>query len=144
MTDVREAPPDTQVPANDRILPVATPAQVRAYARRLTLAYPRRLGLALGLHGLAAVAGLAAPRLIGDLVEDVRRGTSHWAVDEIAIPIGAFVLGQGGLVGFAAYGSGGVGEKVLGRLREEFVDRVLELPLSTVERAGTGDLITRT
>jgi ABC-type multidrug transport system fused ATPase/permease subunit len=33
---------------------------------------------------------------------------------------------------------------VLARLREEFVDRVLELPLSTVERAGTGDLITRT
>jgi ABC-type multidrug transport system fused ATPase/permease subunit len=29
-------------------------------------------------------------------------------------------------------------------LREEFVDRVLALPLSTVERAGSGDLLTRT
>jgi ABC-type multidrug transport system fused ATPase/permease subunit len=144
MTDIREAPPDTKLPVNDRILPVATPAQMRAYARRLTLAYPRQLGLALGLHGLAAVAGLAAPRLIGNLVEDVRRGTSHWAVDQIAIAIGVFVIAQGVLLGFAVYASARLGEKVLARLREEFVDRVLELPLSTVERAGTGDLITRT
>jgi len=130
--------------AYDRILPVATPAQVRAYARRLTLAYPRRLGLALGLHGLAAVAGLAAPRLIGDLVEDVGRGTSTWAVDKIAIAIAVFVIAQGVLMRFAVYASAKLGEQVLARLREEFVDRVLELPLSTVERAGTGDLITRT
>ena len=144
MTDVREAPPDTRVPVNDRILPVATAAQVRAYARRLTLAYPRRLTLALGLHGLAAVAGLAAPRLLGELVEDVRRGSSHWSVDRIAIAIAVFVIAQGVLLRFAVYASARLGEKVLARLREEFVDRVLELPLSTVERAGTGDLITRT
>src|SRR4051812_37743975 len=99
MTDIREEPsgqpaagrpPDTQ----ERILPVATAAQVRAYARRLTLAYPRQLSLALGLHGLAAVAGLAAPRLLGDLVEDVRSGTSHWTVDRIAIAIAVFVVVQ--------------------------------------------------
>ena len=117
---------------------------MRAYARRLTLAYPRQLGLALALHGLAAIAGLAAPRLLGELVEDVRRGTSHVAVDRIALAIAAFVLAQGVLLRFAVYASARLGEKVLARLREEFVDRVLELPLSTVERAGTGDLITRT
>jgi ABC-type multidrug transport system fused ATPase/permease subunit len=153
MTDVDQAPPSEQAddahrpppPASyDRILPVATPAQVRAYARRLTLAYPRQLTLALGLHGLAAIAGLAAPRLLGDLVEDVGRGTSHWAVDKIAIAIAVFVLAQGVLMRFAVYSSAKLGEQVLARLREEFVDRVLELPLSTVERAGTGDLITRT
>jgi ABC-type multidrug transport system fused ATPase/permease subunit len=133
-----------EIPVDDRILPVATPAQVRAYARRLTLAYPRRLGLALGLHGLAAVAGLVAPRLLGDLVEDVRRGTSHWTVDKIALTIAVFIVAQGLLMRYAVYASARLGEKVLARLREEFVDRVLELPLSTVERAGTGDLITRT
>ncbi len=45
---------------------------------------------------------------------------------------------------YAVYASARLGERVLARLREEFVDRVLELPLATVERAGTGDLITRT
>ncbi|MEK8174883.1 ABC transporter transmembrane domain-containing protein [Streptomyces sp. M19] len=37
-----------------------------------------------------------------------------------------------------------LGEKVLATLREEFVDRVLRLPLATVEKAGPGELITRT
>ena len=37
-----------------------------------------------------------------------------------------------------------LGEQVLADLREDFLDRVLRLPLSTVERAGTGDLLTRT
>jgi ABC-type multidrug transport system fused ATPase/permease subunit len=74
----------------------------------------------------------------------VRRGTTHRTVDQIALAILAFVVVQGVLMRFAVYASARLGEKVLARLREEFVDRVLELPLSTVERAGTGDLITRT
>ena len=44
----------------------------------------------------------------------------------------------------AVLASARLGEKVLAELREDFVDRVLALPLSTVERAGTGDLLTRT
>ena len=42
------------------------------------------------------------------------------------------------------FASARLGERVLAELREEFVDRVAGLPLSTVERAGTGDLVTRT
>ncbi|GAA0356903.1 ABC transporter ATP-binding protein/permease [Actinoallomurus spadix] len=126
------------------ILPVASAAQVRAYARRLTLAYPRELATVLAVHGLAAVAGLVAPRLLGELVQDVRDGSSHVTVDRIALAILGFVVVQGVLLRYAVYLSARLGEKVLARLREEFVDRVLELPLSTVERAGTGDLVTRT
>ncbi len=126
-----------------RILPVADQAQVRAYARRLVLKYPGTLALALTLHGLAAVAGLVAPRLLGDLVESVRDGTGV-AVDTIALMIAGFVAVQAVLIRYAVYASAKLGEKVLAELREEFVDRVLGLPLSTVERAGSGDLITRT
>ncbi|WP_460354076.1 ABC transporter ATP-binding protein [Actinoallomurus acanthiterrae] len=131
-------------PGAARILPVASAAQVRAYARRLTLAYPRELTVVLGLHGLAAIAGLVAPRLLGELVQNVRDGSSHVTVDRIAIAILVFVVAQGVLLRYAVFMSARLGEKVLARLREEFVDRVLELPLSTVERAGTGDLVTRT
>jgi ABC-type multidrug transport system fused ATPase/permease subunit len=132
------------------ILPVANQAEVRAYARRMTLKYPRELATALALHVLAAVCGLVAPRLLGNLVEEVQQSAGHatrhgtWTVDKIAIAITVFVVVQGVLTRFAVYASARLGEKVLARLREEFVDQVLELPLSTVERAGTGDLITRT
>ncbi|MCG5216720.1 ABC transporter ATP-binding protein [Streptosporangium sp. KLBMP 9127] len=126
-----------------QILPVADRAQVRAYARRLTLKYPRQLSLALGLHGLAAVAGLAAPRLLGELVEGVQAGDPV-DIARLSLAIGGFLAVQAVLIRFAVYASSALGEKVLAELREDFVDQVLALPLSTVERAGSGDLITRT
>ncbi|MEV4577351.1 ABC transporter ATP-binding protein [Nonomuraea jabiensis] len=125
------------------ILPVADRKQVRAYARRLTLRYPRQLTIALALHGLAAVAGLAVPWQLGGLVEDVQYGIEV-NVAVVTAAIAGFLLLQGALMRFAVLASAKLGEKVLAELREEFVDRVLGLPLSTVERAGAGDLITRT
>lgn len=127
-----------------QILPVADKAQVRAYARRLMVRYPRQLSIALALHGLAALSGLAGPALLGGLVQDVAEGVTDVDVGVIALAIAGFVTAQAALTRFAVYASSRLGEKVLAELREEFVDRVLALPLSTVERAGSGDLITRT
>ncbi|MBE1485068.1 ABC transporter transmembrane domain-containing protein [Plantactinospora soyae] len=125
-------------------LPVADAAQVRQYARVLIRRHPRALAGALGLHALAAVTGLAAPRLIGDLVEGISRGVGTVTVDRIALAIAGFVLAQAVLMRFAHFASARLGERVLAELREEFIDRILALPLSTVEKAGTGDLLTRT
>ena len=125
-------------------LPVADARQVRRYARSLMRRHPRALATALGLHALAAIAGLAAPRLLGDLVDAVSRGTTEVTVDRIALAIAGFVVGQAVLVRFAQLASARLGERVLADLREEFIDRVLAIPLPIVERAGTGDLLTRT
>ncbi|TDC81978.1 ABC transporter ATP-binding protein [Actinomadura sp. 7K507] len=122
-------------------LPVATPPQVRAYARRLVLRYPRDLAVVLALHALAAATGLVTPRLLGALVEDVRDGRAD--IDTTGLAIAAFVIVQAVLTRYAYFASARLGERVLAGLREEFVDRVLALPLSRVERAGTGDLVTR-
>jgi ABC-type multidrug transport system fused ATPase/permease subunit len=126
-----------------QILPVADRRQVRAYARHLTLKYPRELSLALSLHGLAAVSGLAVPWQLGRLVQDVKDGQPVNVV-LVGGAIAAFLLAQALLIRYAVLASSRLGERVLAELREEFVDRVLGLPLSTVERAGSGDLITRT
>jgi ABC-type multidrug transport system fused ATPase/permease subunit len=125
------------------VLPVADAPSVRRYARALLARYPGRLAAVLGLHAFAAASGLAAPWLLGELVQGVHTGISPWTVDRIAIAIAAFVLVQAVVVNVATYASARLGERVLAELREEFVERVLALPLSTVERAGSGDLITR-
>ncbi|MFI0353440.1 ABC transporter ATP-binding protein [Actinomadura sp. 9N407] len=124
------------------ILPIATTRQVRAYARRLALRHPRALLGALALHASAAIAGLVTPWLLGNLVEGVRGGDA--SIDSVGLAIAAFVIVQGVLLRYAHLASAVLGEKVLAELREEFVERVLALPLSTVERAGTGDLVSRT
>ncbi|WP_289008483.1 ABC transporter ATP-binding protein [uncultured Thermomonospora sp.] len=122
-------------------LPVATAGQVRAYAWRLVLRHPRALARVLVLHALAAVAGLVGPWLLGDLVQGIADG--HADVDGVALTIAGFVIAQGVLMYHAHYAAARLGERVLAELREEFVGRALRLPLSTVERAGTGDLVSR-
>ncbi len=127
-----------------QILPVANARAVRRYARDLLRRHPRALVLALSFHASAAVAGLAMPWLLGDLVEGVKQGTSRGTVDRTAMLIAVSVIAAAVLTGLARWASMRFGEQVMAELREEFVDQVLELPLSTVERAGTGDLLTRT
>jgi ABC-type multidrug transport system fused ATPase/permease subunit len=125
-------------------LPVASSTQVRQYARRLARRHPRAMATAFGLHAVAAVSGLAVPWLMGQLVEGIRGGTSAFTVDKAALAIVGFVLVQSVLSRYANLASAKLGEQVLAELREEFVDRTLAIPVSTVERAGTGDLLTRT
>jgi ABC-type multidrug transport system fused ATPase/permease subunit len=64
-------------------------------------------------------------------------------VDRIALALAAFLLVQAVLVRYANLASARLAERALADIREEFVARVLALPLSTLERAGTGDLLTR-
>ena len=125
-------------------LPVADTRQVRRYARELFRRHPRALVTAVSLHAVAAVAGLVGPRLLGSLVESIQRRAAVTAVDRIAVLIAVFILIQAVFVRLAYLASARLGERILAELREEFVDRVLAIPLSTVERAGTGDLLTRT
>jgi ABC-type multidrug transport system fused ATPase/permease subunit len=126
------------------ILPVADTAEVRRYARRLAAQYPRYLTLAVGLHILAAIAGLAGPWLLGNLVQSVQDGTSTSHVDTVVAVIGFFLVAQTVLTRYARYVSFVIGERVLADLREDFVKQSLALPIGVVERAGTGDLLSRT
>jgi ABC-type multidrug transport system fused ATPase/permease subunit len=125
------------------LLPVATSRQVRRYVWSVLVRSPRAWAGMIALHGLAAVAGLAMPALIGTLVSDIRQGTTKSTVDALALAIAAAVVTQAVLARFASVASATLGEQLLAQLREDFVDRVLAIPLATVERAGTGDLLTR-
>ena len=49
-------------------LPVADGRQVRSYVASLLRRHPRMIWSAFALHAAAALAALAGPRLLGDLV----------------------------------------------------------------------------
>jgi len=128
-----------------RALPVAAPAAVRAHAVFLLRRHRRSLGTVVGLHALAAVAALAAPRIIGLLVDGVTAHTTTLTtVDQLALVLAAATVAQTVVTWFARRASFRMGEDVFAELREQFMSRVVSLPLSTVERAGTGDLVSRT
>lgn len=125
-------------------LPIADSAQVRAYTRHLFRLHRRPLTRIAALHTLAAIAGLAGPWLLGRLVDAVADGTTTGYVDTLIAVGAAAVLAQTVLIRFAQRSSMVFGEMVFAQLREEFIETVTSLPLSTVERAGTGDLVSRT
>ncbi|MBD7918384.1 ABC transporter ATP-binding protein [Cellulomonas sp. Sa3CUA2] len=125
-------------------LPIADAATVRAYAAELLGRHRRRLGGLAALHTLAAVAGLAGPLLLGRLVDAVTRGTDARYVNTLVAVGAVAVLTQTGLIRYAQRASMLFGERVFAELREEFLETVTSLPLSVVERAGTGDLVART
>ncbi len=125
-------------------LPVADTPAVRKYVGTLARRHPKMLWGALALHIGAALAALAAPRLLGDLVQAVQVGTTVGHVDRIIGLLACFLLVQTVLTRYARYLSQVLGEQVLAELREDFVDNTLALPVGVVEAAGSGDLLTRT
>ncbi|WIX86537.1 ABC transporter ATP-binding protein [Amycolatopsis sp. DG1A-15b] len=124
-------------------LPTASRKDVRRWALKTAASHKREFGLLLGSLAVATLIGLAGPQLLGALVDDVAAGTTTGHVDVLAaVFIGILVLQA--LARKVARMRGAVfGELVLAETREEFVGTALQLPLGTVEAAGTGDLLSR-
>ena len=131
-------------PPAARTLPVADMASVRRHTRELLREHRATMTRVVGLHALAALAALVAPRLVGELVDGIAHGTTRSQIDTISLWLAASVLLQTVLMWAARRASFIMGESVFAGLREQFISRVTALPLSTVERAGTGDLLART
>lgn len=125
-------------------LPVADRALLRSRTRDLLHAHRRPLTLVLVLHSLAAVAGLVGPWLLGRIVDAVVAGDAVRVVDRATLGLLVAVVTQAVLIRYAQRAARVLGETVFADLREDFITTVTRLPLSTVERAGTGDLLGRT
>ncbi|WP_240649100.1 ABC transporter ATP-binding protein [Streptomyces sp. Z26] len=125
------------------LLPTATAARTRAVVRRLLR--PHR---ALAYGGFAAMVaatavGLLVQPLLGRIVDVVAEGRSPDAITWPVVLLVVVALVQGGTTTLGLALVSQLGETVLARLREQFVDRALRLPLERVERAGAGDLTAR-
>src|SRR5665647_1393743 len=77
-----------------RVLPIADMASVRLHARGLLREHRATMTTVIGLHALAALAALVAPRLVGELVDGVTHGTTRSQIDTLVIWLAASVLLQ--------------------------------------------------
>ena len=126
------------------LLPIAGGTELRTQAGILARRHRGGLARVVALHAAAAAAGLAGPALLGRLVQSVEEGTTQSYVNTLVLVLACFLLAQTVLTWFARRASFVLSEQMFAELREDFMHRVLRLPLSTVERAGTGDLVSRT
>ncbi|MFJ9520752.1 ABC transporter ATP-binding protein [Kitasatospora sp. NPDC101801] len=124
-------------------LPVAGVPEVRRAARGLIRQDRRALAWVLALNVLAAAAGLAGPALLGRIIDGVGSGATVATVDRLAGAVVVCAVLQLLLTRQARYLGHRIGERTSARVREQFVERALDLPPTVVERAGTGDLTAR-
>jgi ABC-type multidrug transport system fused ATPase/permease subunit len=126
-------------------LPVADTATVHLYARRLIRQHRAMLVRMLSLYALAAFMMLIPAYIIGEITNFAadHQLTAHRITLYVGVLVVSSILGAG-LSFFARRRSYILGETVFAQLREEFLESVLALPLVEVERAGTGDLLSRT
>jgi len=134
--------PPTPVTASG-ILPVASGRASWRHLRRLIGEQRRPLTLVLFLQGVASAAGLVGPRVLEDVINNTTRAGGVGRIDTAIAIFAAALVVQTVLTGLSRGLGAILGERVLARLREQLVTRVLDLPLGVVERAGSGDLLTR-
>ncbi len=124
-------------------LPTASRRDVRRWALRTAAGHRREVALLLGALAVSTLIGLAGPQLLGSLVDAVAAGTTTTHVDVLAGVFVVILLLQALSRKVARMRGAVFAELVLAETREEFVGTALQLPLGTVEAAGTGDLLSR-
>lgn len=126
-------------------LPIANSRVVRAYARVLIRQHRRPLARMLSIYALASIMALIPAWAIGEITNfaSAKQLTSSKITVYVSILV-VSSLAYAVLTFFARRRSYVLGELVFAQLREEFLQSVLALPLVEVERAGTGDLLSRT
>ena len=126
-------------------LPIASNDIVRAYARKLITSHKLDIVKMLGLYALAAITGLIPAWVIGKIINLATTNTLHTDnITRLVIFLLISSLSYALLTFLARTQSYKLGETIFATLREEFLASVLALPLIDVERAGTGDLLSRT
>ncbi len=125
-------------------LPVANTRQILQQLRLLIRDHRAMFIRVVLLQIGAAFTAVSLPWLIGDVTDRIEQGTTLRVIGIVILAAFALVVVGAFLAYFAEFYSKILGEHVFAQLREGLVDIVTHLPLSTVEEAGTGDLLGRT
>ncbi|MGW7236505.1 ABC transporter ATP-binding protein [Streptomyces sp. NPDC054804] len=139
------APPayDPAAPTTATTLPVGATSTVRAYVAELFRRHRRALSVLVLVNTVAVIASMVGPYLLGGLIERVSDGARDL---HLGLTIGLFVLAlavQAVFVREVRLRGAVLGERMLADLREDFLVRSVGLPPGVLERAGTGDLLSR-
>lgn len=142
------APPayDPAAPTTAETLPVGAPATVRAYVAELFQRHRRAFLLLITVNTVAVIASMVGPYLLGSLVQRVSDGAAAARELHMERTAALFILAlvvQAVFVRQVRLRGAMLGERMLADLREDFLVRSVGLPPGVLERAGTGDLLSR-
>lgn len=125
-------------------LPIASNATIMRQLGALVAKFRSELIFVLVVQLMVALATVVTPWVIGASLDAVNQGVAGSVIRTNIIILIVAVIVQSLTAGYGEYVSRVLGQKVFNDLRVELVKSVTHLPLSTVESAGTGDLLGRT
>ncbi|MFD7098000.1 putative ABC transporter ATP-binding protein [Streptomyces xanthophaeus] len=139
------APPeyDPAAPETAATLPVGTSQTVRAYVRGLFRRHRRAFLALVSVNAVAVIASMVGPYLLGGVVDDLAEGARELHLGRVALLFGGALVLQTLFVRLVRLRGAMLGEEMLADLREDFLVRSVALPPGVLERAGTGDLLSR-
>ncbi|GAA0267103.1 ABC transporter ATP-binding protein [Streptomyces polychromogenes] len=139
------APPeyDPAAPETAATLPVGTPATVRGYVRGLLRRHRRAFTALVCVNAVAVVASMVGPYLLGRVVDGLSAGERELHLGRVALLFALALAVQTCFVRLVRLRGAMLGEEMLADLREDFLVRSVGLPPGVLERAGTGDLLSR-
>lgn len=143
MIGVAEPTYDPAAPESATTLPVGTPATVRNYVRELLGRHRRPFAVLVTFNAIAVIASIVGPYLLGGLVEDLSDGVTDLHLERTAGVFALALIVQTVFTRMMRLRSAMLGEEMLADLREDFLVRSVGLPPGVLERAGTGDLLSR-
>ncbi|VEG55904.1 ABC transporter ATPase and permease component [Mycolicibacterium aurum] len=125
------------------VLPVATMRRTWSWLVG-ELRARRGPSVATVLVGLAAAGAATVPiYLLGTLVDRVDAGSPAGSLVSLAVVIGVAALIGGLGTGLSQYLITRLGEHAVADLREDVLRKALQLPATTIEESGRGDLLSR-
>lgn len=139
------APPehDPDAPQTLTTLPVGSPATVRSYVAELIRRHGREFTVLVAVNAAAVIASMAGPYLLGGVVEKLSAGDHHLQLGRTVALFTLALILQTVFVRMVRLRGAMLGERMLADLREDFLVRSVALPPGVLERAGTGDLLSR-
>ncbi|MFG2427166.1 ABC transporter ATP-binding protein [Streptomyces sp. NPDC048590] len=139
------APPeyDPAAPESATTLPVGTPTTVRAYVKALLRRHRKPFAVLVATNAVAVIASITGPYLLGGLVEDLSNGVTDLHLERTAAVFALALVVQAVFTRTMRLRGAVLGEEMLADLREDFLVRSVGLPPGVLERAGTGDLLSR-
>ncbi|WUH94989.1 ABC transporter ATP-binding protein/permease [Streptomyces sp. NBC_00433] len=143
MIGVRPPDHDPAAPQQSSTLPVGSPATVRGYVRELARRHRGAFALLVGVNTVAVLASMVGPYLLGGLVQDLSDGRRDVHLGRAVAFFLAALAVQAYFVRLVRLRGAVLGELMLADLREDFLVRAVSLPPGVLERAGTGDLLSR-
>jgi ATP-binding cassette subfamily C protein len=124
-------------------LPTATPRAARRAVVALAAEHPLLTGGVVLTQLAAAGCLLLVPLLLGRIVDIVLAHGTAGSLGRAALALIAATVAQSAFTGVNGQLTAHLGETILASFRELAVTRALAIPMARLERAGSGDLVSR-